>query len=113
MTSIGGTPDLQVGSVAALAKLRLAVCHKNPRGSTGRQSEIRGPEKHVGADPMSRVYPMEPPGPGGGALVTINGNPMPPWFHGQAAALMPGPVAARPRLLPISVTFPWEENDAE
>ena len=32
-------------------------------GSTARQSEIRAPEKHVGADPRSGVYPTEPGDP--------------------------------------------------
>ena len=34
------------------------------QGSTARRSEIRAPEKHVGADMRSGVYPMEPGDPG-------------------------------------------------
>ena len=34
------------------------------QGSTARRSEIRAPEKHVGADPRSGVYPTEPGDPG-------------------------------------------------
>ena len=33
------------------------------QGSTARRSETRAPEKHVGADPRSGVYPTEPGDP--------------------------------------------------
>ena len=76
------------------------------QGSTARRSEIRAPEKHVGADPRSGVYPTEPGDPGQYSVALAT----PAWQESSRMRMARGhrllaSAVAAPPLPPVPVLF--------